>query len=313
MTTVRVATYNLYLGADLSVLFGVDEPDRLTAAVQRVLAQLERTRSAERALAVAALLARSRPDLVGLQEVTRWTVTDTAAEGQPGEETVLADVVGTILDALAAAGCAYDVVAVNENFSGALPVSASRSVGVVGANATLVRRDPDIEVVGEHSATYRHRHVVAAGPEGAVLPVLRSWGRVDVRVAGRPLRFVTTHTEAYDGPVRDAQRDEVLAAHSDRSTPVVLVGDLNTTPSHVGVPAPWVDAWTRGDGDGATWGQDGDLSNERSRLVERIDYVWVRDLTVRSAHRVGHRQEDRTVPHHLWPSDHAGVVAELAW
>ena len=39
--------------------------------------------------------------------------------------------------------------------------------------------------------------------------------------------------------------------------------------------------------------------------------MWVRDAEVLSAWVVGDRPEDRTSPHRLWPSDHAGVVADL--
>ena len=62
---------------------------------------------------------------------------------------------------------------------------------------------------------------------------------------------------------------------------------------------------------GLTCGRAADLANETSTLRERIDYVWVRDAEVLSAWVVGDRPEDRSTPHHLWPSDHACVVANL--
>jgi endonuclease/exonuclease/phosphatase family metal-dependent hydrolase len=302
---VRVATYNLYLGADLSRLFEVADADGLAAAVAVVRSQLDGTRFEERAAAVAALLARERPDLVGLQEVSRWT------SGPTGFERVDVDVLPTLLAAAEAAGAGYDAHVVNENFTGAMPVSESDWVGLVGANVTLVRRDGPVEVVGEATGRYATGHDVVTGLEGVTFPIVRSWGRVDVRVDGVPLRFVNTHTEAYDGPARDAQRDECLAANADVEGPVVVVGDFNTTPDLVGVPEPWVDAWTAGEGDGFTFGQDGDLANDESGMRERIDYVFVRDAEVRRTETFGDRQEDRSTPHRLWPSDHAGVVADL--
>ena len=120
-----------------------------------------------------------------------------------------------------------------------------------------------------------------------------------------------THTEAYDAAVRDAQRDEVLAWCDEAATPVVLVGDFNATPDVVGVPAPWRDAWSHGHGPGATNGQEADLANHESTLSERIDYVFVRDADVVACRRIGHEPVDRSTPHGLWPSDHAGVVADL--
>jgi endonuclease/exonuclease/phosphatase family metal-dependent hydrolase len=306
MAGVRVATYNLYLGADLALLFDVPDFAALARQVSVVRAQLDATRFEERARAIAALLAAEQPDLVGLQEVSRW-----ASTGADGVEHVLVDFLPTLLAALEDAGCGYDAHAAHASFGGGLPVSEAEWMSVAGANVTLVRRDGPVEVVGEATGTYVAGYRVVTGIDGVTFPIERGWGRVDVRVDGRPLRFVNTHTEAYDGPVRDAQRDEVIAATCDVDVPVVLVGDLNARPDAVDLPDDWTDAWTRGDGYGLTCGQAADLANETSTLRERIDYVWVRDAEVLSAWVVGDRPEDRSTPHHLWPSDHACVVADL--
>ncbi len=306
MAALRVATYNLYLGADVALLFDVADPEQLAERIRAVRGQLDRTHYDERARAVAALLARERPDLVGLQEVSRWVLA-----GLDGREQVLADFLPTLLAELEQVGCGYDAHAVNPNFGGAMPVSETEWAALTGANVTLVRRDGDIEVVGEDTATFSTSHQVVTSVEGVTFPIARSWGRVDVRVEGRPLRFVNTHTEAYDGPVRDAQRDELLAAVAGVYVPVVLVGDLNAGPEAVGLPEGWTDAWSVGKGDGFTTGQAADLANPDSTLRKRIDYVWVRDAEVLSAQVVGDRPEDRTTPHGLWPSDHACVVADL--
>ena len=305
MTGLRVATYNLYLGADLSLLFGVADLEELAKQVRVVREQLEATRFDERARAVGAVLGRERPDVVGLQEVSRWTLTP-----PDGEEQVLVDFLPTLLDALDSAGCSYDAHAVNPTFGGGMPFEDG-CVGLRGSNVVLVRRDGPAVVTGEATAPYATGFDVVTGIEGLTFPVERGWGRVDVRVDGQPLRFVNTHTEAYDGAVRDAQRDEVLAATADAEGPVVVVGDFNATPGAVGIPDGWTDAWTAGEGDGFTCGQAADLANETSTLGERIDYVWVRGARVTAARVVGDREGDRSTPHRLWPSDHAGVVADL--
>ena len=305
MTRLRVATYNLYLGADLALLFDVADLDTLAKQVRVVRAQLEATQFEERARAVASILTRERPDLVGLQEVSRWTLTPPG-----GEEQVLVDFLPTLLDELERAGGAYDVHAVDPNFGGGIPLDDGW-VSLLGSNVTLVRRDSQVEVVGEATGTYASSFVVVTGIEGVTFPVERGWGRVDVLVEGRPLRFVNTHTEAYDGPVRDAQRDELLGPLADFEDPVVVVGDFNAGPEAVGMPPDWTDAWTRGEGGGFTCGQAAELDNPTSALDERIDYVWVRGAEVTGARVVGADEVDRTTPHRLWPSDHAGVVADL--
>jgi len=61
---------------------------------------------------------------------------------------------------------------------------------------------------------------------------------------------------------------------------------------------------------GATCCQRADLRNEESLLDNRVDYVFSSgEFETLDSRRVGHRPKDRIEG--LWPSDHAGVVAEL--
>lgn len=95
-----------------------------------------------------------------------------------------------------------------------------------------------------------------------------------------------------------------------------IVGDLNARPEEVRVPDGFRDAWSAAGNDparGATCGQAADLANPSSSLRERIDYVLVRDAEVLDCRVVGAEEADRSVPHGLWPSDHAGVVARLGF
>jgi len=295
----------------VSLLFGVSGETELAERVDVVRRQLDATRFPERAAAIASLLARERPHLVGLQEVARWSATPVSPNGSLGEERTVVDFLPVLLTALDDAGCPFDAHVVNENFAGAMPVSNVEWMGLVGANATLVRRDAGVEVLTGETSTLSAGYEVVTGIDAVRFPIARSSGSIDVRVEGSPLRFVNVHTEAYDAGVRDAQRDEVLSRCERAESPVVLVGDFNASPAVVGVRAPWVDAWSTGAGPGATHGQAPDLANERSMLRERIDYVFVRDARVVACHRIGHRPADRSMPHRLWPSDHAGVVADL--
>ncbi len=314
MPVIRVATYNLYLGADLARLFDVTDADDLARAVVRARAELDATRFEERAEAIASVLGRERPDLIGLQEVARWTTAEVRDDGSPGTERVLVDFLPALLDALEERGCRYDVHAVSPSFAGGLPVEDGTWMGLEGTNATLVRADRRLRVVAERVTDFDHRHQVATGIPGVTFPIARGWSALDVVAEGRPLVFANTHTEAYDASARDAQRDEVLEALRGCATPVVLVGDFNATPDEVGMPPAYVDAWTAAGGDpagGATCGQDADLANPESRLGERIDYVWARGARVAACRVVGAEPGDRTEPHRLWPSDHAGVVADL--
>jgi endonuclease/exonuclease/phosphatase family metal-dependent hydrolase len=104
--------------------------------------------------------------------------------------------------------------------------------------------------------------------------------------------------------------------------PLVLAGDFNSAADGGELSSPTyglllesglTDVWraVATDPDGATWGQANDLANKESTLDQRLDLVLtgtgVRPLAME---RVGHRPEDR-IPSGLWPSDHAGLTADL--
>ncbi|HET6625791.1 MAG TPA: endonuclease/exonuclease/phosphatase family protein [Nocardioidaceae bacterium] len=313
MSTVRVATYNLYLGADLSVIFGARSPEHLREQARMVHAQLLGTDFPARAEAIARLLVRERVDVVGLQEVARWSRSRLGPDGVMGPPQVWCDFLTELLATLERAGTPYDAHAASANFHGGAALSEHEAMSVVGYNVVLVRRDSTVVVTGAWTAGYATSLDIATGMDDLVLTVARSWGGVDAVVDRAAFRFVNTHTEAYDAAVRDAQRDELVAALGDPRTPVVVAGDFNASPDSVGMPGEFRDAWVAaGDGgDGSTCGQCADLTNAESLLSERIDYLWVRGAEVTACRVVGNTSEDRTTDARLWPSDHACVLADL--
>jgi endonuclease/exonuclease/phosphatase family metal-dependent hydrolase len=307
---MRVATYNLYLGADLSLVFGVRDRAALAEEAAVIRDQLTRTDFAARAAAVAAVLARERVDVVGVQELSRWS--RIVGDGPPE---VWSDFLPELLDALTRAGEPFDAHAVNTNFRGGGRVAEQESMEVVGANAVLVRRGGAVRVTGEETGDFTAMLRVPVGLDDLRVDIARSWGWVDAVADGQPFRFAVTHTEAYDAATRDAQRDELLARIGDPGVPVVLVGDFNSDPASVGVPAPYADAWVAAGNDaagGLTCCQAADLSNPVGALAGRIDYVWVRDAAVTGCRVFGDGPSDRSATG-LWPSDHAGVVADLSF
>lgn len=310
MSTLRVATYNLYLGADLTVVFDVADAHELGRQARLVLDQVLATDFPSRARAVARILVRERVDVVGLQEVARWSrVVEGVGGGEQHE--VWLDFADELLAALEEAGATYDIHACTENFRGGARVAGAAAMSVLGHNLVLVRRGSGVTVLAEGTADFSRTLDVVTPMPGLVLNVARSYGWVDAELDGARFRFVNTHAEAWDEEIRNAQRDQMLAGVGDPGHPVVVVGDFNAPPEAVGMPEEYVDAWAvagRG-GDGSTCCAGADLAGDAG-LRQRIDYVWVRGAEVAGCRVVGDRPEDRT-PDGLWPSDHAGVVAEL--
>jgi hypothetical protein len=304
-----VATYNLYLGADLTVVFDVATEDEFGRRARAVRDQVVATDFPSRAAAIAGLLAREQVDVAGLQEVARWSRVVTAADGSQ-ERVVWIDYLEVLLDALAAEGVEYDVHAVQANFRGGTTVPGEGEMDVLGHNVVLVRRGSGLRVTGEAVGAFSRTLDITTGVPGLTLNVARGWGLVDLECDGRPLRFVNTHLEAWDAKVREAQRDELLDAVAGTSLPLVVAGDFNAEPDAVGMPTSYADAWAvAGSGSGHTCGQAADLRGE-SALDHRIDYLWVREAGVANCRVVGDRVGDRTTSG-LWPSDHAGVVADV--
>jgi endonuclease/exonuclease/phosphatase family metal-dependent hydrolase len=307
---IRVATYNLYLGADLELLLldgpGDSDPQATFDEVRR---QLEVTAFPRRVDALAAAIAREAPDLVGLQEVCLW-----CADGQ-----VLWDYEADLLAALARQGVDYEHVVGQRTFHGWGAIQFEGSdvrLDLAGSNTVLRRVDSPVAVETTASGLYGNAFTVPASAFELEATLDRGWSAARCRTAdGTSFVFVDTHTEAYDDAARDIQRDELLGSLTDQAETVVIVGDFNEVPGTIGMPAGFVDAWVAAGNpsegpEAATCCQAGDLRNEESALEERIDYVWVRGARVVSAARIGARPEERT-PDGLWPSDHAGVVAEL--
>jgi endonuclease/exonuclease/phosphatase family metal-dependent hydrolase len=329
---VNVLTRNLYVGGDISRVFGAADP---IAAANEVWQEILHTNFPARAEHLAAEISRMRPDLVGLQEVIRFTVGEVTDPVFPS--TPLLDFLAILQANLMVLGVEYDVAVRHANTRLAVPVlfpSGLMLVGLEQADAILVRRG--VEVANSFGQTY------AAFPPlelTAGFPLRRGWTQVDARVGGSWLRFVNTHLEIQPfAPVQEAQIAELIGHLAESPYPVILVGDFNSAANRNApaesktasyrtlLDAGFHDLWLAQDGvsnnSGPTCCQASDLSNRASELDQRLDLILTREVQywrgVRKAavqvEVFGHRPPDRFLTpdgYHLWPSDHAGVAAKL--
>jgi endonuclease/exonuclease/phosphatase family metal-dependent hydrolase len=342
-----VATYNIYLGADLNPLFGASDFVDLVGRAGQVYAAMEATDFPERAEAIADLLAEEAPDVVGLQEVALWATAPGNIQTPTAPFTVTYDFLDILLKELAERGVPYEEVATNENFNGTLPIALggapllfpdSTWASFTDRDVIIVRSGlPERRLAVDESSVREENFdatlVIPTGvPEAPLFPVPRGWSSVDVTVKGSTFTFFNTHFEAFGGDaIRNLQAQELAVEVEDSAHPPIVVGDINSRPPcdpsnnvayNTLIDAGLVEVWPEVypappdapcDPASYTSGQAADLLNAESELDHRIDTIMFdpRAFTALQADVIGEEQEDRTTPAGLWPSDHAGSTGKL--
>lgn len=326
-TELTVATRNLGLGANLFSLFLVESVQDLARTVGDLYADIERSAPTERMRAIAGELARTRPDVVGVQEAALVRTDDVGdgGAGGPDAETVAFDFLADLTAALDAEGEPYEVAQVTTNADAEFPGVVDGDeidVRLTDRDAVLVRADADANVADTSSGTFEEALTVPVGDD-RTFRVDRGYGFVDATVRGASLTVVNTHLESVSERVRGAQAEELAGALESVDGSTVLLGDLNDGPAFEGgayetLSDGLTDAWasTR-DADGHTCCRATTLDGPGS-MDTRVDHVLVGgNLAPTDAQLVGADAESRLTAtvdgesRTLWPSDHAGVVATI--
>jgi hypothetical protein len=323
---VTVMTQNVYTGVDneLNALgTATSFPDLLVKVAAVYQAYFARN-FPERAEALAAEIDAKRPELIGLQEAV-LVRTQSPPDGPATPATAVAlDYVQLLLDALAARGLHYEVVAESITFDAELPSSLGFDVRHTDREVILARSDlkkADLRIFNAQTGNFATNCTVPDTLIGTIT-LLRGWAAVDVQIRGTTFRMISTHLDlaclAFTTAIQRAQAAELLQGPANTELPVILVGDLNSPGNGSGptyndvVAAGFRDAAVDAGIDSVpTCCQAADLLNPVSLNDTRIDFVLFRGaFDVRDADVVGDAPADRT-PSGLWPSDHAGVVATL--
>jgi endonuclease/exonuclease/phosphatase family metal-dependent hydrolase len=222
---VTVMTRNLFLGADLIPLATSPAGPQFEKAAGDVLRQVTSSEPDARMRLVAREIARAKPDLVGLQEVTLWR---TGPKNDPARATqVRVDYLAALRRALAASGASYRVVADQRTLDLEGPSDAGVDVRFTDGNVILARKG--VRVSHVRSSDFRHQLVIntqALGP----ISVNRSFNQLDATVRGVKLHVVNAHLEAYSAATRLEQAKELVKRALGSGRPTVLLGDLNSGP-----------------------------------------------------------------------------------
>lgn len=328
---LTVMTYNVYYGTDPEPLLTA-APQDIPFVAAEIWALAQQTNFPERAGALAALIAKQRPHLVGLQEAALYRIQspgDAAAGGTTPATDVVYDFLALLVDSLAAHGAQYVLAAADSTTDIEVPVFT----GVDGSGDPLfddVRLTDRDAVLARGDVTYAnplHARFTAYIPFGP--GAYQGWSSVEASIQGRTYRFVSAHLEFQQAAqVQEAQADELLALLQDETRPTILVGDFNSdaygllpekaTASYGKILAGgFVDSWDwpARPTAGLTCCQDKNLMNAFGTFDERVDIIFTRHMPqgtpagtlVLARQLVGDRPGDRTASG-LWPSDHAGLV-----
>ncbi len=332
---LTVMTQNLYLGSSLGPALEAATPQAFVEGVARIYATVQYTNFPQRAEAIADEIQEKAPDLIGLQEVTKWTTG--GLNPPPGY-----DFLAILENDLEARGLHYTAAAIAHNANiGPAPLALAEQ-GCVQPGPTITcsvqLEDRDVILVNDDtpgltwSNPQSGRYATQQAIESPVGPLSfdRGWASIEAKLKHQPFRFVDTHLETEESPlVQQAQAAEFLAGPAKGGT-IVATGDFNsasdgsTTTSYAQLTAPgkFRDSWDEsllGPGNSCCQESNvipqlapGQLNNPVSTLKTRIDLILNRGAARSDgddAELVGDTPFQGAPP--FWPSDHAGVVSVL--
>ena len=321
MQPLTVMTYNIYVGSSTENLLKVENLLQVPTEVANMYNNVVASDFPARATAIANTIKTHQPHLIGLQEISlvrRQSPGDLISGGTVSAEEVEMDYLQTLIDAMQAVGLNYQVAAKVENFDVEMPMFTATGIDDVRlTDYDVILARHDVETADATAANYTAAFTV----DMLGLSVLRGYAAVDATVAGTTYRVVNTHLESFTETARVAQAQELIDSLADETLPIILLGDFNTlapdgTAYQMLLTAEHIDLWqTDPDAIGYTCCQDGDLRNETSAHYERIDLIFVSNHEGEVSaitYTVGDKADDR-LPNGLWPSDHAGVVAQITF
>ena len=248
---IKVLTQNLYVGSNLFQI--LDDTDPVPVVAAQIFSDVQMTDFFSRVEFIADLIAKKRPHLVGLQEVSLLrtecpsNILGPTGDPTPNAMDVFADYREILLDALAARGLDYEVIASIENVDvelpalnipGLLPDCGAQffDVRLTDFDITLKRGDVAATTVMEKRFEVNFPVPTPAGP----VTFYRGFTVVDADIRGRKVRFANTHLEvdgnAFANFFQFVQAYELtqtlnalaLSPWGDR--PLIVAGDFNSSP-----------------------------------------------------------------------------------
>jgi endonuclease/exonuclease/phosphatase family metal-dependent hydrolase len=325
---LRVMTYNVDEGTDYIEVAQATNTTEFLIGVGKTISQVRATNPPARMEALARQVIAASPALVSLQELDQWFTGSFDPTAQTcGPVALEFDLLQELLSSLAAQGAFYEVVVQGRQFAipptpGLILPNTFLCVQVVNHVAILARTDLDpskFQWTNAQSAQYANVLYINT-PVGPV-PEPRAWVSVDAMFHRKAFRFIGTHLDAFDAKIRRLQGGELRTAPANTSLPVVIAMDSNAQatpapqdPTYTAfIAAGYKDAWSQifRAAPGFTCCQAQFVNNPVSQLSQRIDLILTTgEVQPQNIALFGDDQSDKTSDG-LWPSDHAGVGAQL--
>jgi len=325
---LRVMTYNVNEGTDFLQIQAATDLNSFLVAVGQTITQVRETNPPARMRAVARQIIDADPTLVSLEELDDWyTAPFNPSTGMCGTPTLEFGMLQELQDALAAHGAHYALAEEARQYAfppipGFISPSTFLCVSLVNHVAILARTNLDPEKFqwsNPQSAQYATA-LQFPSPIG-LLPLPRAWVSVDVTFDRRAFRYIGTHLESLVPAIREAQGAELRAGPANTSLPVILAMDSNAQAAPLPQDPTYMDFIAAGYSDGwaeifplvpgFTCCQDELDNNPVSQLYQRIDLILtLGTVKVRNIALFGADPLER-IAGGLWPSDHAGVAAQV--
>jgi len=347
---LTVMTRNLYHGGDIAPVLavGFSDLELLTETAAGVWAEVQGNDFHERVVALVDEIEAADPAVVGLQELAEFTTF--ALNPATGSFVVTGgiDFEAILEEELSSRGLPYSILAVQPSTVVRVPVAGmdmggtfipTQLVQLAVQDGVLARNDLTVESVTQ--ANYGVAVPLGTDPFGNPIEMKRGWIRVDTDVGGVAHHFVSTHMEIQPfAPYQMLQTEELLTEVVGGLDGVtILMGDFNSnaagsegdptwTPTYQMVrESGFTDLWAMTHPGSASQGltccQASDLLNPVPTFYERVDFIFMKADALKgpdghlpgvaTIELVGVDPELKTVPNGLWPSDHAGLVADLFW
>jgi endonuclease/exonuclease/phosphatase family metal-dependent hydrolase len=222
---VSIMTRNVFLGGDLPPIAVAQPGADFESKAGALLNEVTAAGPDARMQLIADEIAKAKPDLVGLQEITLYR---TGPKGDPAPATTVRfDFLGAIRKELAKRGASYRVAAKKLGLDVEGPTDQGVDVRVTLGDVVLARKG--VKVSHVRGGLFKHQLHIPSPTLGAV-SASRSWNALDATVRGARLHFVNTHLEAYSTSIRLQQAKELVAGPLKSKLPTILAGDLNSGP-----------------------------------------------------------------------------------